>query len=65
MNDGTTTTEKTSLQDARILQASVMDATSVLLTFSNGSSALVGCEELKELVINSGAKVVREDEVID
>ena len=64
MNDGTTK-EKTPLQEARILQASVMDATSVLLIFSNGSSALVDCEQLKELVINSGAKIVHEDEVID
>ncbi len=53
------------LQDTRIVQASVMDEKSILLNFSNGSSALVSSQAIKDLVFSSGAKVIHQDEVSD
>ena len=63
--DHGTTTETTPLQEARIVQASVMDESSVLLTFSNGFSALVNCADLKQLVVSGGAMVIHDDDVAD
>ncbi len=56
---------KATLQDARIVQANVMDETCILLNFSNGSSALVSSEAVKELVMSAVAKVAHHDEVSD
>ena len=58
-------TENTSLANARILQASVMDESSILVSLSNGSSALVKSEEIKKLIANSGTKILRDDEISD
>lgn len=55
--------EDVPLQNARIVQASVMDATSILLNFSNGSAALVSSEEIKKLLASPGAKILHQHEV--
>ena len=57
--------QRLSLENARIVQACVMDQSSILLTFSNGSSALVNSEEVKELAMDSGAKIIHREEVSD
>ena len=48
------------LQDARM-----MDESSILLDFSNGFSVLVDSEEIKKVIMNSGAKILHKDEVFD
>ena len=53
------------IEGAQITQASVMDNTSVLLVFSNGSSALVDSVKLKNFVLHSGAKIIHGNEVGD
>ena len=53
------------LQETRIIQASVMDDKTVLLSFSNGTSALVDSEDLKELVVQSKAKLITADSDVD
>ncbi len=58
-------TKDTSLENARILQASVMDESSILVSLSNGSSALVESEEIKKLLVNSGTKILHDDEISD
>ncbi|MGI4827304.1 MAG: hypothetical protein ACRYFU_03805 [Janthinobacterium lividum] len=64
MDDGKQA-EDTPIEDARIMQASVMDETSVLFVLSNGSSALLNSEEITKLLANSATKIVRDDEVAD
>ena len=58
-------TKDTSLKNARILQASVMDESSILVSLSNGSSALVESEAIKKLIVNSGTKILHDDEISD
>ena len=58
-------TKDTSLENARILQASVMDESSILVSLSNGSSALVESEEIKKLIVNSGTKILHDAEISD
>ncbi len=58
-------TEVSSLRDARIDQVDVMDESTVLVGFSNGSSALVDAQELKEFALTATKTIVQKEDVPD
>ncbi len=62
MTDGGKT-DVGSLRDARIDQVDVMNERTVLVGFSNGSSALVDAQELKEFALTAAKTILHKEDV--
>lgn len=57
--------EGATLEDSRIVSVELLDASSLAVQFSNGSTAKLAADVLKRLVLDSGCEVITPGEGLE